>query len=1274
MKLHKVEILNLNSLYGEHIIDFDSDLGRSPLFLIVGPTGAGKSTILDAICLSLFGQTPRLSRRSGNPDTDTGHIMSYGSGRCRACVEFSKRGNDGVRRRYRAVWDCRRAREKPEGNLQDPERSLALIHEDGTEEVLISDKRKKYFEPVFDDVMEGLTVEDFQRSVMLAQGEFAAFLQADEGVKASILERLTNTDEYKRIGQRASRKRREVERELHDMQSQLKGIQILDESEERELQESLDFLQQELEKLRLEHQQLKQITDWLHDDALIKQQLEQAQQALLQAQQGLETRAQDVDRLNEDERCQVAQTTLHDLDGVEQAIKRQQAATQESAAARQEAEQALSKATQAHQIAHEALTQAREALELKREALERGEQLERRIALEGEELERAQQALRALEQRRQELDQAKSALLSQHQRRGQALEQALESLKALEHYKPLGQELDSLKAQVGYAQEALQEAQAASERQGAAQAQLDEISAQLEQIAAEVAAKSASLTPKEERLEALKAKELTMLDGQPDVRTRRRALEQHLEQRRALDQSLSLAVERFEQLAKQSATAKELEEQAEKLQKRAVIVKERVSHQQEMRQRQQALVQQQSKLLHLYNQQLAVADHRKLLQGGDPCPLCGSPDHPFLAQGQLDELEQEQIKLRDEALQEYEELQAKERKLQDELQATEIQLAQLETEQRQLEPRRATIAQTMQDLLVKLNSALAEIGLPQQPQFPDQAATQRLLKMQLEQHQQTAKQDIAATKETLEALSALLGELEELARALRLDREAIQAQTTALEKLKTRQSSQQDALKEWSERAAKASEKAISQRHGLVERFISLKLASPDQADALNLDRALKDAQDALKRFESASEALANAQEALNRSQAEYDAKVNQIDVLNEQLQTTQDAVQTRRQKIEEQRHELVESFGERAPSDVRRELEQQIKLSQIDAEAQAAKLTIAKERFSREDSITQERQQQLERLRADQAELSTTLTGWLARLDLQDRATLEAKLLAPEERQRLGLELKTLREELGRAKLTITHNQERLEEHQRQRPAHEELDKREMTDWLAERTVVEGKMEAQHEDIGAVRQQLIAQQEARERSADLMAASQEKLKEYRIWETINKLIGQRDGESFKQFAQSLNLQDLVDRSNVRLKRLSPRYKLAVATGENGEPKLNFAVRDQHHAGFERPVTTLSGGETFLVSLALALALADFKRLDMPVETLLLDEGFGTLDQETLDVAMNTLRQLQQESAQQIGIISHVEALKERVDTRIVVEKKGNGRSELRVEHATWLL
>ena len=104
---------------------------------------------------------------------------------------------------------------------------------------------------------------------------------------------------------------------------------------------------------------------------------------------------------------------------------------------------------------------------------------------------------------------------------------------------------------------------------------------------------------------------------------------------------------------------------------------------------------------------------------------------------------------------------------------------------------------------------------------------------------------------------------------------------------------------------------------------------------------------------------------------------------------------------------------------------------------------------------------------------------------------------------------------------------------------------------------------------------------------------------------------------------------------------------------------------DQFQANRRRPITTLSGGETFLVSLALALGLADMRRSGMPIETLLLDEGFGTLDPRALDVAVDALERLHASNRIQVGIISHVEALRERIEARIVVQPMGNGRSRL---------
>jgi exonuclease SbcC len=175
-------------------------------------------------------------------------------------------------------------------------------------------------------------------------------------------------------------------------------------------------------------------------------------------------------------------------------------------------------------------------------------------------------------------------------------------------------------------------------------------------------------------------------------------------------------------------------------------------------------------------------------------------------------------------------------------------------------------------------------------------------------------------------------------------------------------------------------------------------------------------------------------------------------------------------------------------------------------------------------------------------------------------------------------------------------------------------------------------------------------------------------LKELNLWTRIHKLIGENDGAAFQKYAQILNLEDLLSRANVRLEKLRPRFRLVPARGPDGQlRRLAFAVCDSAHANEERPINTLSGGETFLVSLALALALADYRTVKMPIETLLLDEGFGTLDPKTLDEVMGVLSNLTA-AGTQIGIISHVEGLKERIPARILIEPISPGRSTVRLD------
>lgn len=171
--------------------------------------------------------------------------------------------------------------------------------------------------------------------------------------------------------------------------------------------------------------------------------------------------------------------------------------------------------------------------------------------------------------------------------------------------------------------------------------------------------------------------------------------------------------------------------------------------------------------------------------------------------------------------------------------------------------------------------------------------------------------------------------------------------------------------------------------------------------------------------------------------------------------------------------------------------------------------------------------------------------------------------------------------------------------------------------------------------------------------------------KKTKRWRLLNELIGDATGKKFNDFAQDLSLSQLLVLANNRLKDLSDRYRIDKPADTEDD---SLVAIDEHMGGQRRSVKTLSGGETFLLSLSLALALSDMASRNVEINSLFIDEGFGTLDPETLDQTLDTLEKLQAESSKTIGIISHVDSLKERIATQIQLKRHGQGYSTLEIK------
>ncbi len=195
-------------------------------------------------------------------------------------------------------------------------------------------------------------------------------------------------------------------------------------------------------------------------------------------------------------------------------------------------------------------------------------------------------------------------------------------------------------------------------------------------------------------------------------------------------------------------------------------------------------------------------------------------------------------------------------------------------------------------------------------------------------------------------------------------------------------------------------------------------------------------------------------------------------------------------------------------------------------------------------------------------------------------------------------------------------------------------------------------------EDIGAIRQKLADNVEAKSRFGQKALLIEAQKVEFGRWDALSNLIGSADGKKYRNFAQGLTFEIMVVHANRQLMKLTDRYLLV----RDKDQPLDLNVIDNYQAGEVRSTKNLSGGESFIISLALALGLSKMASKKVRVDSLFLDEGFGTLDEDTLETALDTLANLRQDG-KLIGVISHVTALKERIATKIIVDKVSGGRS-----------
>ncbi len=292
--------------------------------------------------------------------------------------------------------------------------------------------------------------------------------------------------------------------------------------------------------------------------------------------------------------------------------------------------------------------------------------------------------------------------------------------------------------------------------------------------------------------------------------------------------------------------------------------------------------------------------------------------------------------------------------------------------------------------------------------------------------------------------------------------------------------------------------------------------------------------------------------------------------------------------------------------------------------------------------------------------EREANLREVLAKLETTEAEMCEKLGVSETWLQQAAEQLTTASRRQAETGATMRERELRCEELKQQRtPARDEKQTVLRKDKLAE------TLDSIREQGMSVGTELQTDEAARKRRDELGTRIEAATHRTRIFRTLSDLIGSADGKKFRVFAQSLTLESLLEGANIHLRALTPRYLLQRVPGYD----LDIQIIDRDLADEVRSVNSLSGGESFLISLALALGLSSLASKDVRVESLLIDEGFGSLDGEALEVALSVLDSLQATGCK-VGLISHVSGFAERIGVQVIVSPQGGGRSSVHVQGA----
>lgn len=1299
MRLIELRLKNLNSLKGEWHIDFsDPAFLNEGIFAITGQTGAGKTTILDAICLALYSQTPRLGDITGS----TNEIMTQGTGECSAevIIEIDSK-------RYQCYWYQHRAHKKAKGNLLPVKHEISEVK---TGKIL--EEKKSKTSAYIQDLI-GMDFNQFTRSIMLAQGSFAAFLKSDIGDRAAILEKITGTAIYAKISLNVHEKKRFEEEVLGKLQAGVSSLSLLSLEDEKLLAADLESLNQQQSKQRQTFKTLSEQLQWLDSVEQLQQNLSIFQTDFAAAQQAHQAFTPEAQRLDIANKALEIDSQFRELSYSRELVKRLDTEQQDLLSKIPTQQEALAQATTHLNNINTIEKQATDNLQTTLPIIAKTRELDA-------EIKQQSHSLADDNQRKDVLVNNTLRLRQEIDSHGQTEQETKAQLSSIEKYFSDYEELNDLDTDMATFDSScrrlvvlLEDNVSLAADKLAHDNQSSQLQAHFDKLSKQQDADKLLITEQREQLVSVQQQQDALIEKQSLASMR--GEQEQVDQINTQIVQASFKLHQLSELARQiKKTNLSLPTLTEELTTLAGLI---AIHQSDI---QDAKLKRQEKQEHLsLLQKVAqLEDYITELEDGLPCPLCGAHEHPYgnhhplldsnntdkdAEQNQSSPIKQTKTQ---QTQQQITELETVIDNLEQALSACNIQYATkketLNNQEQQLAPLQqqskilhGDIKSYIASLFEAENNyseAIAAIINPLTQIKDDINAIITNIDLCLSLLD-TVKHNLTEHKQSLKTIVVEYDNLTEsatkLSTAIEADEKQQQALSHDINNLTTdiKLNSQKiDGIKD--KIAANFSELAplMTTVSSLTHKYpadkykdyLTTALNAADIHDALkqlgnNFDKqTVIDSAD----YDRHIEKLRQQRSALNQLKRQFNEQkdrqqqlTNSLSSLTAQIETKQaqlsndetalkelvNLVAHKNNAIEQLKQNRKEIFADKNTDNEENQLRHAVdaaKAKQVVAQRQLDTVQQTLEQLmAREQQLDTELQAAMSTLNTQQS----TFTHLLAESQFVDEAAFVSARLPKEARESLQTRKLAIDNALHQAKLQLDSTQQALE----QKLANP------MTD--EDREILAGQhhqiqidIDELSQKIGAIDQKLKDNDSQKGQQAAQLIAINEQKQKLQVWQQLHTLIGSADGKKYRTFAQGLTFEVMISHANTQLQKMSDRYLLI---HDDSNP-LELNVIDNYQGGDIRSTKNLSGGEGFIISLALALGLSQMASHNIRVDSLFLDEGFGTLDEESLDIALDTLTSLQQEG-KLIGIISHVQALKDRILTQIKVEKLSGGFSQI---------